>query len=194
MDLPLYKVPLFGYDFKLMLGKVWDFITGAGKIILAVSMILWVFSYAGPAQNENEMLATDVHLDHSYLAKIGQTIEPVFEPLGYDWKMGVSIITSFAAREVFVGTMSMLYSMDDDTEETKIIDKMRNDVRPNGEPVFTLATGISILIYYAFAMQCISTIAVVYRETKSWRWTLIQTVAMTGLAYIAAFIAYQLLK
>ncbi len=194
MDLPLYKMPLFGYDFRLVLGKVWDFITGAGKIILAVSMILWVISYVGPARNEGEIVATDVHLDHSYLTKVGQAIEPVFEPLGYDWKMGVSIITSFAAREVFVGTMSMLYSMDDDTEEKKIIDKMRNDVRPNGEPIFTLATGISILLYYAFAMQCISTIAVVYRETKSWRWTLIQTVAMTGLAYIVAFIAYQILK
>lgn len=194
MDLPPYKMPLFGYDFKLMLEKVWDFITGAGKVILAVSILLWALSYVGPKQNDNEIFATDVHLDHSYLAGLGRTIEPVFEPLGYDWKMGVSIISSFAAREVFVGTMSTLYSLDDDVEEQKIIDKMRNDVKPNGEKVFSFATGMSILVYYAFAMQCISTIAVVYRETRSWKWTLIQLVAMTGLAYISALLTYQLFR
>lgn len=194
MDLPPYKMPLFGYDFKLMLEKVWDFITGAGKIIFAVSVILWALSYIGPKQNENQIVATNVHLDHSYLAKLGRGIEPVVAPLGYDWKMGVSIISSFAAREVFVGTMSTLYSLDDDVPEQKIIEKMRNDVKPNGEKVFSFATGISILIYYAFAMQCISTIAVVYRETKSWKWTLIQLVGMTGLAYIVALAAYQFFK
>ena len=115
-------------------------------------------------------------------------------PLGYDWKMGVSVISSFAAREVFVGTMSTLYSLDDDVPEQKILEKMRTDVKPNGEKVFSFATGISILIYYAFAMQCISTIAVVYRETKSWKWTLIQLVGMTGLAYIVAMAAYQFFK
>jgi len=194
MDLPPYKMPLFGYDFKLMLEKVWDFITGAGKVILAVSVILWALSYIGPKQNENQIVATDVHLDHSYLAKLGRGIEPVVAPLGYDWKMGVSVISSFAAREVFVGTMSTLYSLDDDVPEQKILEKMRTDVKPNGEKVFSFATGISILIYYAFAMQCISTIAVVYRETKSWKWTLIQLVGMTGLAYIVAMAAYQFFK
>lgn len=194
MDLPPYKMPLFGYDFKLMLEKVWDFITGAGKIIFAVSVILWALSYVGPKQNDNQVVSTDVHLDHSYLAKLGKGIEPIVAPLGYDWKMGVSIISSFAAREVFVGTMSTLYSLDDDVPEQKIIEKMRNDVKPNGEKVFSFATGISILIYYAFAMQCISTIAVVYRETKSWKWTLIQLFGMTGLAYIVALAAYQIFK
>lgn len=194
MDLPPYKMPLFGYDFKLMLEKVWDFITGAGKVIFAVSVILWALSYIGPKQNENQIVATDVHLDHSYLAKLGRGIEPVVAPLGYDWKMGVSVISSFAAREVFVGTMSTLYSLDDDVPEQKILEKMRTDVKPNGEKVFSFATGISILIYYAFAMQCISTIAVVYRETKSWKWTLIQLVGMTGLAYIVALAAYQFFK
>ncbi|SNV45127.1 Ferrous iron transport protein B [Chryseobacterium taklimakanense] len=194
MDLPPYKMPLFGYDFKLMLEKVWDFITGAGKVIFAVSVILWALSYIGPKQNENQIVATDVHLDHSYLAKLGRGIEPVVAPLGYDWKMGVSVISSFAAREVFVGTMSTLYSLDDDVPEQKILEKMRTDVKPNGEKVFSFATGISILIYYAFAMQCISTIAVVYRETKSWKWTLIQLVGMTGLAYIVAMAAYQFFK
>lgn len=194
MDLPPYKKPLFGYDFKLVLEKVWDFITGAGKIIFAVSVILWALSYIGPKQNDKQWIATDVHLNQSYLAEIGKGIEPIVKPLGYDWKMGISIITSFAAREVFVGTMSTLYSLDDDIPEQKIIEKMRNDVKPNGEKVFSFGTGISILIYYAFAMQCISTIAVVYRETKSWKWTVIQLFAMSGLAYIVALFAYQIFK
>lgn len=194
MDLPPYKMPLFGYDFKLVLEKVWDFISGAGKVIFAVSILLWALSYVGPSKIEGKTFATDVHLNDSYLADVGRAIEPVVAPLGYDWKMGVSIITSFAAREVFVGTMATLYSLDDDVEEQGIIEKMRNDVKPNGEKVFTFATGVSILVYYAFAMQCISTIAVVFRETRSWKWTLIQLVAMTGLAYISALFAYQIFK
>lgn len=194
MDLPAYKKPLFGYDFKLVLGKVWDFITGAGKIIFIVSIIIWFLSYFGPQQKPNEMVATNVELDHSYLAKMGKAIEPAIAPLGYDWKMGVGIITSFVAREVFVGTMSTLYSLDSDAPEMKVIDKMRNDVKPNGEKVFNFATGVSVLLFYAFAMQCVSTLAVVYRETKSWRWTAFQVVMMTGLAYFVSMFAYQILK
>lgn len=194
MDLPTYKKPLFGYDFKLVLGKVWDFITGAGKIIFIVSIIIWVLSYFGPKQNPNEMVASDVHLDHSYLAKMGKAIEPAIAPLGYDWKMGVGILTSFVAREVFVGTMSTLYSLDDDAPEGKVIDKMRQDIKPNGEKVFNFATGVSVLLFYAFAMQCVSTLAVVYRETKSWKWTGFQVAMMTGLAYFVSLIAYQILK
>ena len=194
MDLPTYKKPLFGYDFKLVLGKVWDFITGAGKIIFIVSIIIWVLSYFGPKQNPNEIVASDVHLDHSYLAKMGKAIEPAIAPLGYDWKMGVGILTSFVAREVFVGTMSTLYSLDDDAPEGKVIDKMRHDIKPNGEKVFNFATGVSVLLFYAFAMQCVSTLAVVYRETKSWKWTGFQVAMMTGLAYFVSLIAYQILK
>ncbi len=194
MDLPTYKKPLFGYDLKMVLGKVWDFITGAGKIIFIVSIIIWFLSYFGPGQNPDQIVATDVKLDHSYLAKMGKAIEPAIEPLGYDWKMGVGILTSFVAREVFVGTMSTLYSLDDDAPEGKVIDKMRQDVKPNGEKVFSFATGISILLFYAFAMQCISTVAVVYRETKSWKWTGFQMVMMTGLAYFVSMIVYQILK
>ncbi|MCC3217354.1 ferrous iron transport protein B [Chryseobacterium sp. X308] len=194
MDLPAYKKPLFGYDFKMVLGKVWDFITGAGKIIFIVSIIIWFLSYFGPSQKTNEFVATDVHLDHSYLAKMGKGIEPVIAPLGYDWKMGVGILTSFVAREVFVGTMSTLYSLEDDAPEVKVIDKMRRDVKPNGEKVFSFATGISVLLFYAFAMQCVSTLAVVYRETKSWKWTGFQVVMMTGLAYFVSMIVYQILK
>lgn len=194
MDLPAYKKPLFGYDFKMVLGKVWDFITGAGKIIFIVSIIIWVLSYFGPKQKSDEFVAADVHLDHSYLAKMGKGIEPVIAPLGYDWKMGVGILTSFVAREVFVGTMSTLYSLEDDAPEVKVIDKMRRDVKPNGEKVFSFATGISILLFYAFAMQCVSTLAVVYRETKSWKWTGLQVAMMTGLAYFVSMIVYQILK
>lgn len=194
MDLPTYKKPLFWYDFKLVLGKVWDFITGAGKIIFVVSIIIWVLSYFGPKTQKDEFVSTNVELDHSYLARMGKTIEPAIAPLGYDWKMGVGILTSFVAREVFVGTMSTLYSLDDDAPEGKVIDKMRLDVKPNGEKVFSFATGISILLFYAFAMQCASTVAVVYRETKSWRWTGFQLVMMTGLAYFVSLIAYQILK
>lgn len=194
MDLPTYKMPLFGYDFKLVLGKVWDFITGAGKVIFTVSIILWALSYFGPPQHKNEILATDSSLDHSYLGRIGRTMEPAIAPLGYDWKMGIGILTSFAAREVFVGTLSTLYSLDDEAPEGKLIEKMRLDVKPNGDKVFSFATGVSILIFYAFAMQCISTIAVVYKETRSLKWTLLQTVSMTFLAYFSALIVYQLLK
>lgn len=194
MDLPTYKKPLFTYDLKMVLGKVWDFITGAGKIIFIVSIIIWFLSYFGPKQSPDEWVATDVELDHSYLAKMGKGIEPVISPLGYDWKMGVGILTSFVAREVFVGTMSTLYSLEDDAPEVKVIDKMRRDVKPNGEKVFSFATGVSVLLFYAFAMQCISTLAVVYRETKSWKWTAFQVAMMTGLAYFVSMLAYQILK
>jgi ferrous iron transport protein B len=194
MDLPTYKKPLFGYDLKMVLGKVWDFITGAGKIIFIVSIIIWFLSYFGPKQKPDQLVATNVELDHSYLAKMGKGIEPVIAPLGYDWKMGVGILTSFVAREVFVGTMSTLYSLDDDAPEGKVIDKMRRDVKPNGEKVFNFATGVSVLLFYAFAMQCVSTLAVVYRETKSWKWTGFQVVMMTGLAYFVSMLAYQILK
>lgn len=194
MDLPAYKKPLFGYDLKMVLGKVWEFVTGAGKIIFIVSIIIWFLSYFGPKQKPDQFVATNVELDHSYLAKMGKGIEPLIEPLGYDWKMGVGILTSFVAREVFVGTMSTLYSLEDDAPEVKVIDKMRRDVNPDGSKVFSFATGISVLLFYAFAMQCVSTLAVVYRETKSWKWTGFQVAMMTGLAYFVSLIAYQILK
>lgn len=194
LDLPPYKMPQFLYDLRIVLEKVWDFISGAGKVIFAVSIILWVLSYLGPSKESSQWVETEVALDDSYLAQMGKFIEPAVAPLGYDWKMGVSVLSSFAAREVFVGTMATLYSLDEDVEEGRLIDKMRSDTRQDGTKVFSFATGISVLIYYAFAMQCISTIAVVYRETRSWRWTLLQLIGMSGLAYIAAMLAYQLLK
>ena len=198
LDLPIYKVPLFGYNFKLVLGKVWEFILGAGRVIFAISVILWVLAYFGPKQNESEWVATEVEMKDSYLVIVGKGIEPVVAPLGYDWKMGVGVLTSFAAREAFVGTISTLYGLDVDVEsnegEQTLIEKMRNDVKPNGEKVFSFATGMSILMFYALAMQCISTIAIVYKETRSMKWTLVQLFGMSGLAYIVSFLTYQILK
>lgn len=198
MDLPTYKMPQFGYNFKLVLGKVWEFISGAGRVIFAVSVILWVLAYFGPSTDKDEWIAHEVELNDSYLAKIGKGIEPIVEPLGYDWKMGVGVLTSFAARETFVSTISTLYGLDVDVEseegELSLMEKMQNDVKPNGEKVFSFATGMSILMFYAFAMQCISTIAIVYKETKSLKWTMLQLVGMSGIAYLASFFTYQLLK
>ncbi len=194
MDMPNYKMPLFIHDLKLTLKKIWEFITGAGKIIFILSIIIWTLSYFGPSQKPQQMVEQDVHLDNSFLARMGKTIEPAIAPLGYDWKMGVGILTSFAAREVFVGTMSTLYSLQDDAPEEKVMEKMRRDLKPNGEKVFSFATGLSIMMFYAFAMQCISTIAVVVRETKSWKLAALQTVSMTAIAYIASLIVYQFFK
>ena len=133
------------------------------------------------------------------MAILGKGIEPVVEPLGYDWKIGVGVITSFAARETFVGTMATLYGLEDvDTEseegELRIMDKMRKDTKPNGEKVFSFATGLSVLMFYAFAMQCISTIAIVYKETRSMKWTLVQMFGMTAIAYLVSFLVYQIFK
>ncbi len=194
MDLPTYKMPLWWEDLKLTLSKVWAFITGAGKVIFTVSVILWVLSYFGESKNQDEWVATDVELKDSYLSQVGAVIQPAIEPLGYDWKMGIGILTSFAARETFVATISTLYSLDEDAPEGKIIEKMQADLKPDGTKVFSFATGLSILMFYAFAMQCISTIAIVYKETKSIKLTLLQLVGMTGIAYIASLFVYQIFK
>lgn len=194
MDLPTYKTPLFWYNFKMALSKVWEFFTRAGSIIFVISILIWVFSYFGPSPEKEKFVASNVELEKSYLGIAGKAMEPAIAPLGYDWKMGVGVLTSFAAREVFVGTISTLYALSSDADENTLIEKMQSDVKPNGEKVFSFATGISILIFYAFAMQCVSTIAIVYRETMSYKWTIIQFVGMTALAVIGAFFAYQLLK
>lgn len=198
LDLPTYKTPLFGYNLKLVLDKVWEFISGAGKVIFSISVILWFLAYLGPKQNNEEWFAHDVELNDSYLAIMGKKIEPAVEPLGYDWKMGVGVLTSFAAREAFVGTLSTLYGLDidieSDGEKSTLMERMKEDKKTNGDKVFSFATGMSILIFYAFAMQCISTIAIVYKETKSLKWTMVQLVGMSGLAYIASFTIYQILK
>ena len=134
-------------------------------------------------------------LENSYAGIMGKSIEPVIEPLGYDWKIGIALITSFAAREVFVGTMATLYSVGDQEEnDLRLRDKMKAAKKEDGTPVYTLASGVSLMIFYVFAMQCMSTLAVVKRETKSWKWPIIQLIYMTGLAYIMSLLVYQLLK
>ncbi|MFZ4260668.1 ferrous iron transport protein B [Sphingobacterium sp. HJSM2_6] len=218
-ELPTYKSP----DWKNVITNVWDkssgFLIEAGKIILMISIILWVLGNFGPnnkfydaqeiveQQSPNlteEDLAQEVasyQLEHSFLGYIGMGIEPFVRPLGYDWKMGIGLISSFAAREVFVGTMAVVYSigddvdLDDDGQKNTLLSKMKSEINANtGKPAYNFASGISLLLFYAFAMQCMATIAVVRKETGSWKWTAIQTLFMTGLAYVAALIAYQLLK
>ena len=125
---------------------------------------------------------------------IGKTIEPAIQPLGFDWRIGIALVTSFAAREVFVGTMATLYSVGEDDKGLTLSDKMRAAKRKDGTVLFSLAAGISLMIFYVFAMQCMSTLAITRRETKTWKWPVIQFVYMTSLAYLMSFIAYQLLK
>lgn len=134
-------------------------------------------------------------MESSYAGILGKTIEPAIAPLGYDWKIGIALITSFAAREVFVGTMATLYSVGDADEGSLLLkEKMKTAVRPDGKPVFNLASGLSLMIFYVFAMQCMSTLAVVKRETKSWKWPVIQLVYMTALAYLMSWVVYNLFK
>lgn len=216
IEMPTYKAPILKNVFLNMYEKVVSYIVGAGKIILALSVILWFLGSHGPSDtfgNAEEMvaekqinerlteeeLASEIagyQLEHSYIGIIGRTIEPVFRPLGYDWKISIAVLTSFAAREVFVGNLATLYNLGEDAaeDETKIINRMANEKRADGTAVYSLATGISLLLFYAFAMQCLSTVGVTKKETNSWKWTFVQMFFMTTVAYIAAFIAYQLLK
>lgn len=215
VEMPNYKLPLPKNVAINVLEKTKAFVAGAGKIILAISIILWFLASYGGENFKNadrivrydnngqlrkidpviadEMVAS-YKLENSYIGMMGRAIEPVIEPLGYDWKIGIAIISSFAAREVFVGTLATIYSVGETENEAPIKAKMAAEVHPDGTRVFNLATGVSLLVFYAFAMQCASTIAVVKKETNSWKWPLIQLVVMSGFAYFAAFIAYHLLK
>jgi len=213
IEMPSYKVPLFKNVALTVLEKTKTFVFEAGKIILAISIVLWFLASYGPGEQfndaeniiktENIALSGDdledkiaAHkLEHSYIGIVGKAIEPVIKPLGYDWKIGIALVTSFAAREVFVGTLATIYSVGSsgDDEET-IKSKMAAEVYSNGDKVFTLASGISLLLFYAFAMQCMSTLAIVKRETNSWKWPMYQLVGMTLIAYVAALIAFQVLK
>lgn len=215
MELPVYRAPRWKNIVVTMYEKARIFVLDAGKIILIISLILWgLASYGPPSQmkavdqkyaalerrqngrlsaQQNQDYATD-KLEHSFAGVLGKTIEPVIRPLGYDWKMGIALISSFAAREVFVGTMATLYSVGEVADDTPLKEKMRAARRYDGTPVYTVATGMSLMIFYAFAMQCMSTLAVVKRETKRWKWPLIQLGYMTVLAYLAALFVYQVLK
>jgi len=216
MELPVYRMPRWSNVLFTMYKSVKAFVFEAGKIIIAVSIILWVLSSYGPsgrfdaiekkynsvtfnqkyAPEDLDRLMSSEKLENSYAGILGKTIEPVIRPLGFDWKIGIALITSFAAREVFVGTMATIYSVEaDDSNMASVRDKMLAAKNPEtGLPVFTVAVAFSLMVFYAFAMQCISTVAIVYRETKSWTWPAIQFAYMTTLAYIASLIVYQLLK
>jgi len=244
MEMPNYKLPLLKNVFYTVWEKTKSFVLGAGKIILAISIVLWFlgsngisdefknaesivkeriknegfsanslaqlnknFGDEGFSQNDAleindkalydrtvEQEISSYKLEHSYIGYMGKAIEPIVRPLGYDWKIGIAVITSFAAREVFVGTLATIYSVGSDEEET-IKNRMAAEVNEdNQKPLFNLASGISLLLFYAFAMQCMSTLAVVKRETNTWKWPMAQLVFMSVFAYIVAFIAYQILK
>ena len=215
VEMPNYKLPLLKNVFITVFEKTKTFVFEAGKIILAISVILWVLASYGPGDkfNNAEAIVAEQYadlsdakiddkvaayrLEHSYIGIIGKTIEPVIKPLGYDWKIGIGLVASFAAREVFVGTLATIYSVGSATENESIDTiktKMSNEIYEDGRKVFTFASGISLLLFYAFAMQCMSTLAIVKRETKSWKWPMIQLIGMSTIAYIFALIAFQILN
>ena len=216
LELPVYRSPRWANAATTMVEKAKVFVKDAGKVIMVISLLLWGLSHFGPG---GKMSAVNTHFDtaikmnganatvlnkergtalleNSYAGMLGKAIEPIIRPLGYDWKIGIALITSFAAREVFVGTMATLYSVGDGTDENSntLRQKMAAATRPDGTKVYTLATGLSLMIFYVLAMQCMSTLAVVKRETRSWKWPLIQLVYMTGLAYLMSWIIYSLFK
>lgn len=216
IEMPNYKLPLFKNVAINVIEKTKSFVFGAGKIILAISIILWYLgSHSSNASFKNaekivaekakaegkvlekselENMTSTYKLENSYIGKIGKTIEPAIRPLGYDWKIGIAVVTSFAAREVFVGTLATIYSVGNNNDDSTIKSKMQADVRADGTKIFNFATGVSLLLFYAFAMQCASTLAITKKETNTWKWPIIQLVFMSGFAYITALIAYQFLK
>jgi ferrous iron transport protein B len=214
LELPEYRQPHWKNVFYTLYEKVSAFVFGAGKIILIVSLILWFMASFGPAhkmqeaehvariessllnlnKTETDLLIASKKLENSYAGFTGRFIEPVIKPLGFDWKIGIALITSFAAREVFVGTISTLYSIGKDANNLTIKQKLEKEKNSEGKPVFSMATALSLVLFYLFAMQCMSTLATVYRETKSWKWPVIQFVYMTGTAYVVSLITFQLLK
>ncbi len=213
VEMPNYKLPMPKNVLITVIEKTKSFVLGAGKIILAISVILWVLASYGPGdfnnaenivnqENESKNLSQEdletkiasFKLEHSYIGILGKGIEPAVRPLGYDWKIGIALLSSFAAREVFVGTLATIYSVGSEEEET-IKNRMAAEINPSsGAPLFNFASGISLLLFYAFAMQCMSTLAVVKRETNSWKWPMWQLFVMTAIAYVVALGAYQFLK
>jgi len=214
MEMPEYKKPRWRNIFITVIEKVKVFVWDAGKVILAISIILWVLATYGPAGNMEEKIAlakktefyqqtnevqkqsiiSSAKLEGSYIGIMGKFIEPLITPLGYDWKIGISLIGSFAAREVFVGSLYTIYAVHDESDKHQnLLTHLKMAKKTNGAPLYSLATGVSLMVFYVFAMQCMATLAVVKKETKSWRWPLIQLVIMGVMAYIGALISYQLL-
>ena len=216
VEMPNYKLPLLKNVAINVIEKTKSFVFGAGKIILAISIILWFLGSHSPNtsfKNAEKIVADNVKtegktldknqleneistykLENSYIGIIGKSIEPIIKPLGYDWKIGIAVVTSFAAREVFVGTLATIYSVGNNNDDSTIKSKMQADVHADGTKIFNFATGVSLLLFYAFAMQCASTLAVTKRETNTWKWPVIQLLFMSGFAYVVALIAYQILK
>ena len=215
LELPAYRSPRWSNMVTTMLSKARIFVFDAGKIIMIISLLLWGLSSFGPGNTMQNISAKyetlkaapgankaildkeyqTAKLEGSYAGILGKSIEPVISPLGYDWKIGIALITSFAAREVFVGTMATLYSVGDEDEGSLLLkEKMKAAKKPDGTPVFTLASGLSLMIFYVFAMQCMSTLAVVKRETRSWKWPITQLIYMTGLAWVMSWVVYQIFK
>ena len=211
VEMPNYKFPLIKNIGLTVWEKTKSFVTEAGKIILAISIVLWILASFGPGREFNEAenivkqtypslnqieLETKINsfkLENSYVGKMGKLIEPIISPLGYDWKIGIALISSFAAREVFVGTLATIYNVQNDKVET-IKNKMASEIRKDGKPVFNFATGVSLMLFYAFAMQCMSTVAVVKKETNTWKWPAIQFFSMTLIAYLISLLSYQILS
>jgi ferrous iron transport protein B len=213
VEMPNYKLPLLKNVAFTVWEKTLSFVVEAGKIILAISILLWFMASFGPGkkfsnaeqivahQYSNQVLSdselenkiASFRLENSYIGILGKTIEPMILPLGYDWKIGIALISSFAAREVFVGTLATIYSVGNDAQET-IKTRMAGEMRKDGTRLFNLPTGISLMLFYAFAMQCMSTLAIVKKETNSWKWPSIQLFSMTIIAYIVSLLSYQLLK
>jgi len=213
LELPVYRAPRWGNVLVTMVQKAKIFVTDAGKVIIVISLLLWFLSSYGPgeemkkveqtyltqmaaAPNNKTQIDKEYHthkLENSYAGILGKSIEPVIAPLGFDWKMGIAIVTSFAAREVFVGTMATLYSVEA-SDNSSLTEKLRAAKRPDGTPVYSLAAALSLMIFYVLAMQCMSTLAVVKRETQSWKWPAIQFFMMTGLAYFISWGMYVIAK
>jgi len=213
IEMPNYKLPLLKNVGLTVFEKTKSFVVEAGKIILAISILLWVMASFGPGKEfknakeivtENsigkdfteEELNTAIasyKLEHSFIGILGKSIEPAIAPLGFDWKIGIALISSFAAREVFVGTLATIYSVGNDSEET-IKNRMASETKANGKPLFDLPTGVSLMLFYAFALQCMSTLAIVKKETNGWKWPIIQLFSMTLIAYLSALAVYQILS
>ncbi|MDB5246933.1 MAG: ferrous iron transport protein [Segetibacter sp.] len=214
LELPSYRAPRWKNVGVTMIEKAKIFVRDAGKVIMVISLLLWFLSSYGPPGRidnltakyeklQQEPSADKAVLDreyrsqklaNSYAGILGRSIEPAIAPLGYDWKIGIALITSIAAREVFVGTMATLYSVEEDNDDTSLRQKMHNAVRADGTKVYTVATGVSLMVFYVLAMQCMSTLAVVKRETKTWKWPVIQLLYMTFLAYVMSLVAYQIIS
>ena len=214
LELPVYRSPRWKNIFLTMVNKAKIFVFDAGKVIMVISLILWALSSYGPSdrmqlvrekyaaqitaspeqQSELEKQQGTELLQNSYAGIIGKALEPLIRPLGFDWKIGIALVTSFAAREVFVGTMATLYSVEeeDETNSPMLREKMAMATRSDGSKVYTLATGLSLMIFYVFAMQCMSTLAIVRRETGSWKIPIIQLVYMTFLAYVMSLLVFHL--